>query len=289
MKKLRIILIAALFFISAGAFAQNNMEDVVYLKNGSIYRGLIVEQILGESIKIKIVGGSVISFPVADVYKITKEPTQAEPVKKEPRQEYEHGMGFGFHHFGSDSTRLPAYKKNKRFFGTIEFRPGLNNIGLRVVRGYKFNRMAQFGLGIGVDGVYFGKGISFGKGVYDNTNVNNGLYIPLYFQLSGELLKRKVTPYYYAEAGYAFHPANPFANKNLVSKSWGGPVGALGLGIKFHSRGRSSFAVNINANYRSDIYRTKVTTFDPFGNAIVTEQNGFKGKVFGTLGFAIGF
>ena len=85
------------------------------------------------------------------------------------------------------------------------------------MRGFKFNRFAHFGLGIGFDGVYFGNGISWGKGVYDNTNVNNGLYISLYFQLSGDMLKAKVTPYYLLETGYAFHPANPFARRNPVS------------------------------------------------------------------------
>ncbi len=78
MKNIKSVLLALLLIVSIGAIAQSNMEDVVYLKNGSSYRGLIVEQILGESIKIQIAGGSVIAFPVADVYKITKEPAMVE-------------------------------------------------------------------------------------------------------------------------------------------------------------------------------------------------------------------
>ncbi len=43
MKKIKVLIVSALFIISAGAFAQNNMEDVIYLKNGSVYRGMIIE------------------------------------------------------------------------------------------------------------------------------------------------------------------------------------------------------------------------------------------------------
>ena len=155
--------------------------------------------------------------------------------------------------------------------------------------GFKFNRFAHFGLGIGFDGVYFGNGISWGKDVYDNTNVNNGLYILLYFQLSGDMLKAKVTPYYLLEAGYAFHPANPFARRNPVSKSWGGPIATAGFGVKFYSKRKSYSAMNINATYRSDIYRTRITEIDEFGNETSRRERGIKNRVFGSLGFVLGF
>ena len=41
------------------AFAQGNMQDVVYLKNGSIIRGEIIEMVSGETVKIMTVDGSV--------------------------------------------------------------------------------------------------------------------------------------------------------------------------------------------------------------------------------------
>lgn len=289
MKNIKSVLLAILFIVSICAMAQSNMEDVVYLKNGSSYRGLIVEQILGESIKIQIAGGSVIAFPVADVYKITKEPVKVE--KAEPNACSHHGneMGYGYHHCMGDTSRKPAYMRNHRFFGTIDFRPGINNIGLRLVRGVKINHFVSLGIGLGVDGVYFGKGISWGKGVYDNKNVNNGLYIPLYLSVSGDMLKARATPFYYVEAGYAFHPANPFVAKNPTDKSWGGPTGAIGLGFKMYSRGRSSMGVSIGGNYRSDIYRKVTNGFDALGNPISITTNGIAGKFFGTLGLSIGF
>lgn len=54
-------------------FAQNNYEDVVYLKNGSIVHGIIIEQIPNDYIKIQDNGRSVWVFKVAEIQKMTRE------------------------------------------------------------------------------------------------------------------------------------------------------------------------------------------------------------------------
>ncbi len=56
-------------------FAQQ-MEDVVYLKNGSIVRGTVIERILGESLKIQTQYGSVFIFSMEEIAKILKEPVK---------------------------------------------------------------------------------------------------------------------------------------------------------------------------------------------------------------------
>ena len=47
--------------------------DVVYLKNGSIIKGMIIEQIPNVSLKIKTLGGSVFVYKMDEVVKMTKE------------------------------------------------------------------------------------------------------------------------------------------------------------------------------------------------------------------------
>tara|TARA_R110001592_G_scaffold107256_5_gene300386 strand:+ start:53 stop:577 length:525 start_codon:yes stop_codon:yes gene_type:complete len=47
--------------------------DVVYLKNGSIIKGMIIEQIPNISLKIQTVGGSIFVYKMEDVEKMTKE------------------------------------------------------------------------------------------------------------------------------------------------------------------------------------------------------------------------
>ncbi|GEM_PF-762904 len=56
----------------SGSVAQE-YEDVVYLKNGGMRRGLILEQIPGESIKLKTSYGEIFVIKMSDISKIVKE------------------------------------------------------------------------------------------------------------------------------------------------------------------------------------------------------------------------
>ena len=55
------------------AFAQTKLQDVVYLKNGSIVRGDIIEMVPDETVKVQTFDGSVFVFSYADVEKFAKE------------------------------------------------------------------------------------------------------------------------------------------------------------------------------------------------------------------------
>ncbi len=72
---LRFILVVCLtaFVTTSQVFAEQ-MEDVVHLKNGSIVRGTIIEQIPGESLKIQTQGGSVFVYTMDEIAKISREP-----------------------------------------------------------------------------------------------------------------------------------------------------------------------------------------------------------------------
>ena len=74
----RTILFLACLMGMTFAFAQSSLQDVVYLKNGSIIRGDIIEMVPGETVKIMTADGSVFVHDFADVEKFTKEqPTSA--------------------------------------------------------------------------------------------------------------------------------------------------------------------------------------------------------------------
>ncbi|MBP9152595.1 MAG: hypothetical protein KBF73_09955 [Flavobacteriales bacterium] len=55
------------------AFAQSNLIDVVYLKNGSIIKGIIVEQVPGKAIKLETADGSLFVFEFEEITKMTRE------------------------------------------------------------------------------------------------------------------------------------------------------------------------------------------------------------------------
>ena len=72
-KVLKLLTLALMMFIGNNGFAQGNMQDVMYLKNGSIVRGIIIEQVPNVSYKIQTIDGSVFVYEVDNVEKITKE------------------------------------------------------------------------------------------------------------------------------------------------------------------------------------------------------------------------
>lgn len=72
MKKI-LFLFVLLFAVLQESFAQNNLTEVVYLKNGSIIKGTVIELIPDKTVKIKTADGSLFICDMQDVEIITKE------------------------------------------------------------------------------------------------------------------------------------------------------------------------------------------------------------------------
>jgi hypothetical protein len=90
------MLSALLLLLSMQLFAQDKFEDVVYLKNGSIIRGVMLEFIPDQSVKIQTADRNIFVFKMEEVEKITKEPIgKPQRVKnKQPSAEPETGHDF---------------------------------------------------------------------------------------------------------------------------------------------------------------------------------------------------
>ena len=71
--KVLIIMLTLVLLAPMVAKSQQQMDDVVYLKNGSIIRGMIIEQIPNQSLKIQTKDGSVFVYNMSEVEKMTKE------------------------------------------------------------------------------------------------------------------------------------------------------------------------------------------------------------------------
>ena len=79
---LRLCILLIFCGMMIGLFSQaeaQGIEEVVYLKNGSVVRGIIVEQIPNETLRIRTQGGSEFVFQMSEVLKITKELPVVEP------------------------------------------------------------------------------------------------------------------------------------------------------------------------------------------------------------------
>jgi hypothetical protein len=284
--KLYKVLVAA--FLFAGIFssvtlsAQDDREDVVYLKDGSIYRGIIVEQIPGVSIKVETLGGNVFNVVIGDIVKITKEKKVAvaapAPPAPAPRETYG-GEGYGhdrFHHYHhymmGDSNGKPQFHVRKNgYFNTIQLLIENLEGGGRMVNGYRFGRLGYLGIGIGADFIF--------KDMHGN-NDYSGVYLPLYLHYGGDILKKRITPFYSIEAGYAmrmkpngggnFFPGDAFNNNSNITDRKGGLMGGVGFGVKFYSRHKVFFSISAHADFQQAENKYTQYLYDPAGNYYAT-------------------
>ncbi len=66
----RIVLFFSIIVLFSASMTFAEDIDVVYLKNGSVIRGKIIEQVINESIKIELQDGSIIVFEYEQIEKI---------------------------------------------------------------------------------------------------------------------------------------------------------------------------------------------------------------------------
>ena len=66
-------LIVVLFFMCSNLSNAQNYEEVVYLNNGSIIRGIIIEFVPSQTIKIQSREGNIFVYNLSEIQKITKE------------------------------------------------------------------------------------------------------------------------------------------------------------------------------------------------------------------------
>ena len=198
MKKTLALLAFAL--MSVGSVSAQSLQDVVYLKNGSIIRGVVIEQVPDGNVKVQTADGSVLVYPMTEVQKIQKEQSRV--------QSQSHG-NYTYHYnnpysSNEDLEELYGWEKAPRFRGFIEQN---NTIG---VGDYGINRygvLASFGCQV-LPYLYVGAGTGFDcwTGDYDYYDTNYWS-VPLFAHLRTEFHKayrRNVSPFVDAKIGYNF-------------------------------------------------------------------------------------
>ena len=124
MKKL--ITIITLVFISTLTFAQTKNKDVVYLKDGSIIHGTIIEQVPDQYVKIETKDGNVFVYQFDDIEEIAQESNTA--------------------------TKKSGYKGLLEFSSNVIIGNfGYNRIKLSFINGYQVNEHFSFGIGTGIN------------------------------------------------------------------------------------------------------------------------------------------
>jgi len=180
MRALVILLFVTVLFFPCIIFAYTETEyqDVVYLKNGSVVHGTIIEQIPNVSVKIKTETGDIWVFSYDEIEKITKEETGGVVIPEMQTWKY---------------PEIP---------GTINRKGLLNYAKINFIsyRG-KEGGISSFGYvgGEGLGHVFIGGGTELGFG---EEWPEKGTFLPIYGETKFYFMpKSHFTPTAYADAG----------------------------------------------------------------------------------------
>jgi hypothetical protein len=193
------LLLAVLAGLVSSLHAQQVMEEVVYLKNGSIIRGIIIEQVPNQTIKIQTAEGSVFVFDMEDVEKLTKEPVfRRRNAARNRRPAVE--------------PYVPEQNRTGRFSGMIQYAglgyqgtsltEGLAYFETSFICGYRFHDYLFVGGGFGVEHML--------GDFYDNYN----LCVPVFVTMKVNMNRKRVSPYFQLDTGGRYN-ANDYFEDGL--------------------------------------------------------------------------
>lgn len=175
--KIKFLVFILICLLSFDVNAQSQLQEVVYLKNGSIIKGIIIEQVPNVSLKIKTKDGNIFVFKIEEVEKITKEEIEKVSINGSLKQKGflnidEVGASLIFN--GSKTTPLFA---------------------LHTINGYLFNPHVFLGFGAGIE-------------ADEKTAI-----IPLYLETRTFLSKGAISPYFGLGGGYGLMYINQGSNE----------------------------------------------------------------------------
>lgn len=196
----RLLILLALLGFTLRVAAQKKQE-VIYLKNGSVIRNIQELQHADTLIRVRTADGSVFVFGPGDLAKMDYEPTQH--VYKESGYLLLVELGI-----------LPGRESLRTNFGIT--RQTVMAPSFSIVNGYRFNRFAGVGIGLGIDGY------------------REAVITPLFVRGTGYLLRGRFSPVYALDAGYGFYSPvfNSQQNSTFEFNFRGGLMGNAAGGIQ---------------------------------------------------------
>jgi len=174
MKKALFMLL--LFIGSITTSIAQNVQEVVYLKNGSVVRGIVIEQVPGVSLKIQTSDGSIFAYQMSEVEKITKEA---------PKSNMRNGSSMSFNNNSGNETGYKGFIDLGYTIGVGDW--GVDRIELSTSHGYQFNPYLYAGAGIAAN--YY----------YDAEVVG----MPIFAHVRGNILNNSISPYVDFRIGYS--------------------------------------------------------------------------------------
>lgn len=211
------------------ANAQDQATHKLYLKDGRIVEGVILEQKIGETITMKLEDGESVTFAESEVELLVRTQASNTPLS-----------------YHASPTVLPSrrayrkarpinYRKDRSIYQNVSFALGFGQSnwgGVAVTPtipgytiGYRHNQYINVGIGAALEPYDGGVGIA-----------------PIFAELRGDIGKQKKTmPHYFGQLGYGA----PLSTGWEVTELKGGVYSHIGVGYKFNTRGRLDWTLSV--------------------------------------------
>ena len=172
MKKVLFMLL--LFIGSIATSVAQNVQEVVYLKNGSVVRGVVIEQVPGVSLKIQTSDGSIFAYQMSEVDKITKESTK-----------HKNGNTLNLNNNSGNESGYKGFIDLGYTIGVGDW--GIDRLELSTSHGCQFNPYLYVGAGVAAN--YYFDAEAFG--------------MPIFAHVRGNILNNSISPYVDFRIGYS--------------------------------------------------------------------------------------
>ena len=206
------------------ASALGHLQDVVYLKNGSIIRGIIVEQVPNESIKVETRDGNIFVYKMDEIQKIAKETSN-------------YRMTAG----NSRNYAESQFNKSCGYLGLVEIGGGIgigdwgaDRVSLTMINGYRV--VPQFALGVGIGVEMFAYTSNYGVLDYSPE-----FGLPIFLHLRSDFVDGKVSPYAAFNVGYNVSLSGGFFDGLMLEPT-------LGVSFNVGSNNRMTAGVSYAMN-----------------------------------------
>lgn len=171
------MMLFVLMLIASVTIGQDNVGDIIHLKDGTIIKGEVVEYKPKEKIKIKTKDGHLVSYESSEVARIEKNPKSKPSYIIDERPQ--HIKEKGWYHTLMGGT---VFSGRGLIFGNRGIVPF--GFMLDYASGYQFNR-------------YFGLGTSIGFLL-----PSFEAFVPICANIRGNILKTSFSPFYDINIGY---------------------------------------------------------------------------------------
>ena len=189
----------------------HEMKEIIYLSNGSIIRGTIMEQVPNKSIKIQTTDGNIVTCQMDDIEKIVEEAANF---------------------FYISRNNFPVFDLGYKGIIDIGYYFGIganqaDRINFNIINGIKFNQFFSFGIGTGLHYYTF----------------DDQFLIPIFADFRVNFINRAISPYFSFDVGYSFNVSNDFIGEGILINP--------ALGVRFKISERNEFHVGVGYQMQS--------------------------------------